>query len=46
MAFDDQTSFSQTCSGTMEFPVTIKSAKKAKVGATVLGFGIEVELTK
>lgn len=46
MAFDDQTSFSSPCSGSMEFPVTVKSAKKAKVGATILGFGIEVELTK
>lgn len=46
MSFDDQTSFSQPCSGTMEFPVTVQSAKKAKVGATVLGFGLEVELTK
>lgn len=46
MEFDDQTSFSIPCGGSMEFPVDVKSDKKATVGVDAFGFGIVVELTR
>ncbi len=46
MEFDDQTSFSIPCGGTMEFPVKVKNKKSATVGVNALGFGVQVELTK
>ena len=46
MEFDDQTSFSVPCSGSMEFPVEVKSKNKATVGVNSFGIDISVELTR
>lgn len=46
MEFNDTTSFSQPCGGSMEFPVKVKNKNKATVGVDALGIDISVELTR